>query len=138
MGSDFVLQSPSWPEAKPEGANAWHGRMDAALRKQASPGLRIALGPGGKTEHAFRICRKSEGWLKNLIEVRSQICYVDAMITHVNTSGNNKKVAKLYEVLNEVLEKALHRGFFGTATIELNINDGTIQHIRRKVEQVEN
>jgi hypothetical protein len=59
------------------------------------------------------------------------------MITNTTTLGNNKKVAKVYEVLAEMLEKALHRGFFGTAAIELSINDGTIQHIRRKVEQVE-
>jgi len=31
----------------------------------------------------------------------------------------------------------LKRGFHGTAGLEMTVQDGTIQHIRRKVEQVE-
>jgi hypothetical protein len=50
---------------------------------------------------------------------------------------NAKKVAQLQEALAELLAEALRRGFFGTAAVELSVQDGTIQHIRRKVERIE-
>ena len=58
-------------------------------------------------------------------------------MTHADTTGNAKKVAQLHTALAEMLSDALRRGFFGTAAIELNIQDGTIQHIRRRVERIE-
>ena len=33
--------------------------------------------------------------------------------------------------------RSLRRGFFGTAAVELSVQDGTIQHIRRTMERVE-
>ena len=59
------------------------------------------------------------------------------MMTHGTASGNAKKVAQLQSVMAEILAEALRRGFFGTAAVELSVQDGTIQHIRRKVERVE-
>lgn len=59
------------------------------------------------------------------------------MMTHGNNSGNAKKIAQLRAALEEMLAEALRRGFFGTTAIELSINDGTIQHIRRKVDRIE-
>jgi hypothetical protein len=59
------------------------------------------------------------------------------MMTHGTTPGNAKKVVQLQSVMAEVLAEALQRGFFGTAAVELSVQDGTIQHIRRKVERVE-
>ena len=59
------------------------------------------------------------------------------MITHVTTPGNAKKLAQLHAALSELLKESLQRGFFGTAAVELNIQDGTIQHIRRMVDRVE-
>jgi hypothetical protein len=53
------------------------------------------------------------------------------------TSGNAKKVAQLQSIVAELLAEALRRGFFGTAAVELSVQDGTIQHIRRVVERVE-
>jgi hypothetical protein len=53
------------------------------------------------------------------------------------TQANVKKLAQLQAIMAELLAESLRRGFFGTATVELNIHDGTIQHIRRKVEQIE-
>jgi len=35
------------------------------------------------------------------------------------------------------LEQALRRGFFGQVGVELKIQDGTIQHVCRKLEQIE-
>ena len=59
------------------------------------------------------------------------------MMTHGTTPGNAKKVAQLQPVVAELLAEALRRGFFGTAAIELSVQDGTIQHIRRTVERIE-
>ena len=59
------------------------------------------------------------------------------MMTHGTTSGNVKKVAQLQSIVAELLAEALRRGFFGTAAIELSVQDGTIQHIRRTVERIE-
>ena len=59
------------------------------------------------------------------------------MTTHNTTPVNAKKVAQLQQMVAEILAEALRRGFFGTAAVELSVQDGTIQHIRRKVEQIE-
>lgn len=59
------------------------------------------------------------------------------MMTHGTTAGNAKKVAQLQAIVAEVLAEALRRGFFGTAAVELSVQDGTIQHIRRTVERIE-
>ena len=59
------------------------------------------------------------------------------MMTHAKTTGNAKKVAQLQAVMAEVLTEALRHGFFGTAAVELSVQDGTIQNIRRKVERIE-
>ncbi len=59
------------------------------------------------------------------------------MITHAQTPGNAKKIAQLEAALAELLAEATRRGFFGTAALELSVQDGTIQHIRRKLERIE-
>ena len=59
------------------------------------------------------------------------------MTTHDTTPGNAKKVAQLQSIMAELLVEAMRRGFFGTAAIELSVQDGTIQHIRRTVERIE-
>ncbi len=59
------------------------------------------------------------------------------MITHGTTPGNAKKLAQLQVIVAELLAEALRRGFFGTATVEVSVQDGTIQHIRRTVERIE-
>jgi len=59
------------------------------------------------------------------------------MIARIATPVNEKKMAQLQQALEELLRESLTRGFFGTAGVELNIQDGTIQHIRRKVERID-
>ena len=59
------------------------------------------------------------------------------MMTHEKSPSNVKKVAQLESALAEILAQALRRGFFGTAAVELSVQDGTIQHIRRRVERIE-
>jgi hypothetical protein len=59
------------------------------------------------------------------------------MVTHAATAGNAKKLAQLQAALAEILAEAMRRGFFGTATVEINVQDGTIQSILRRVTQIE-
>lgn len=59
------------------------------------------------------------------------------MMTHSQSPGNMKKLAQLEAALAEILAHVLRRDFFGTAAIELSVQDGTIQHIRRRVERIE-
>jgi hypothetical protein len=58
-------------------------------------------------------------------------------MTKPATTTNAKKVSQLEKVLAEILAATLKRGFFGNATVEVCVQDGTIQHIRRKIEQIE-
>lgn len=51
--------------------------------------------------------------------------------------GNDRKVAQLHVVVTEILTEIMRRGFYGTAGIELKVQDGTIQNIRRRVEKLE-
>jgi len=53
------------------------------------------------------------------------------------TPVNHEKVARAETALGEILAEVLRRDFYGTAAIELSVQDGTIQHIRRKVERIE-
>jgi hypothetical protein len=56
-----------------------------------------------------------------------------AMLKH--TQVNRQKIAKLQEILEALLEKALERGFFGAATVEVRVQDGTIQEIEERIER---
>jgi hypothetical protein len=52
-----------------------------------------------------------------------------------HTHANSQKVAKLYELIDALLDKALERGFFGVATVEVRVQDGTIQEIEERIER---
>jgi hypothetical protein len=53
------------------------------------------------------------------------------------TPANSEKMDQIRSALAEMLAGVLKRGFHGTAALEMTVQDGTIQHIRRKIEQVE-
>ena len=59
------------------------------------------------------------------------------MMTHGTTPTNQRKVTQLQEAVGELLAQVLKQGFFGSAGVELSIQDGTIQTIRRKMERIE-
>ncbi len=59
------------------------------------------------------------------------------MLTLRTTTANQTKVSQVETALAELLAESLRRGFHGKAAIELAIQDGTIQHIRRLVERIE-
>ncbi|NLS92078.1 MAG: hypothetical protein GXX96_07845 [Planctomycetaceae bacterium] len=50
---------------------------------------------------------------------------------------NSEKMEQIRAAMAEILAGVLKEGFHGTAALELTVQDGTIQHIRRKVEQLE-
>ena len=53
------------------------------------------------------------------------------------TQGNSQKLARFQQVWKELLEEVVKHDFYGVATVELKVQDGTIQAVCRKVERVE-
>jgi hypothetical protein len=53
------------------------------------------------------------------------------------TNANHAKLAVVERVLKDQLAAVLTRGFHGIATLELAVQDGTIQHVRHGVERTE-
>jgi hypothetical protein len=59
------------------------------------------------------------------------------MITQVATTANENKTRQVQTALRELLATVLQKGFYGTAGIELAVQDGTIQSIRSRTERIE-
>jgi hypothetical protein len=59
------------------------------------------------------------------------------MATLNASTVNARKKGQLIRALETDLAEVLRRGFFGTVRVELAIQDGTIQQIRRQVERIE-
>lgn len=55
----------------------------------------------------------------------------------IRSPVNCRMVEKLRQTLEALLERSLRRGFFGAAAVEISVQDGTIQHIRCRIEQLE-
>jgi len=58
-------------------------------------------------------------------------------MTPVSTGTNAKKAALAQKVLAEMLAEVLRQGYFGTAVLEITVQNGTLQHIRRKIERID-
>jgi hypothetical protein len=58
-------------------------------------------------------------------------------MTLTESPTNRQKLAQLQTALAELLREALARDFHGTAGVEITVQDGTIQYIRRKIERLE-
>lgn len=65
------------------------------------------------------------------------IATVLSMMTVRETTANRQKLERLNSLLSEMLSEGLQRDFYGTLSLEVAIQDGTIQHLRRRVEQLE-
>ncbi len=59
------------------------------------------------------------------------------MIKPCHTPANELKQSRAVDVWRETLVEVARRGFYGTAGIEISVQDGTIQTIRRIVDQIE-
>ncbi|MBX7074100.1 MAG: hypothetical protein K1X71_13225 [Pirellulales bacterium] len=55
----------------------------------------------------------------------------------LETPINRGKVDQLQRLLSAAFAEVLRRGYYGTASVEISIQDGTIQHIRSKLERIE-
>lgn len=51
--------------------------------------------------------------------------------------ANAKKLMQFEALKTRLFEQSLRRGFYGKIAFEVNIQDGTIQDIRRRVEQID-
>ena len=76
------------------------------------------------------------GWPKVLLKTGPRWAMLTPMMTPTKTPTNQEKVSQLRAALAEILAETLQRGFHGTAGIEVNIQDGTIQTIRHRVERI--
>lgn len=60
------------------------------------------------------------------------------MDTTINsTHGNRIKLSEIETALAELLSETLRRGFHGKAVLELTIQDGTVQYLRRVVDRID-
>jgi hypothetical protein len=60
------------------------------------------------------------------------------MQPHVVTSpANQQKLQLASRAWQELLRQGLQRGFYGSIALELVVQDGTLQHVRRRVERTE-
>ena len=53
------------------------------------------------------------------------------------TAANRQKLDLLNSRWANLLGQALQRGFYGSVAIELAVQDGTIQHVRQRLERIE-
>jgi hypothetical protein len=53
------------------------------------------------------------------------------------TTMSRTKLKKLEEALSALIAGTLHAGFFGSAQLEFNVQDGGIQQIRWRIERIE-
>jgi hypothetical protein len=54
-----------------------------------------------------------------------------------DTAANRQKLELLNSRLASLLRQALQRGFHGDVAIEIAVQDGTIQHVRQRLERIE-
>ncbi len=59
------------------------------------------------------------------------------MTTLERTPVNQARMSQAENAWRTALGDALRRGFYGSVSVEISVQDGTIQHVRRRVEQVE-
>lgn len=57
------------------------------------------------------------------------------MITATGTN-NEKRLSQVEAELAGLLKEILRRGFFGTAGVEVSVQDGVIQHVRSRMEKI--
>jgi hypothetical protein len=50
---------------------------------------------------------------------------------------NRRMIEKADAIWERIKEESLLRGFFGSVAVQLTVQDGTIQHLRKTVEQSE-
>lgn len=59
------------------------------------------------------------------------------MAQRITNEANQRMIQRTQLALDRLLAYTLQRDFFGTVRIELAIQNGTIQHIRQGIDQLE-
>ncbi len=59
------------------------------------------------------------------------------MTTLEHTPVNQAKLSQADSAWRETLSDVLRRGFYGSVTVEVSVQDGTIQYVRRRVERLD-
>jgi len=59
------------------------------------------------------------------------------MKTCCETPGNIARLEQLQTAWSQILREVLQRGVHGTAAIEIVVQDGVIQQLKRRIERVE-
>lgn len=59
------------------------------------------------------------------------------MISKATHNTNEQKLSLVHSALREMLDEALCRGYHGVVAIEVTVQDGIIQYVRRRCERVE-
>ena len=59
------------------------------------------------------------------------------MLMLAETPENVKWISRVEAMWREIQEEVMYRGFHGTASIEVQINDGTIHKVLRRVDRIE-
>jgi hypothetical protein len=49
---------------------------------------------------------------------------------------NQKKIKHLRDTLEEFIAASQRRGFYGTLGVEFSVQDGVIQHVKRRAESI--
>ncbi|MGD9648489.1 MAG: hypothetical protein AB7U73_22455 [Pirellulales bacterium] len=55
----------------------------------------------------------------------------------LESATNQAKLRQAEAALTRLLDDSLRRGFYGTLSLELAVQDGVIQHLRQRLERIE-
>ncbi len=75
-------------------------------------------------------------WLKIIDEIESLIRYNVRMISNRESCRESSKVSQAQAEFAKLLTAAETRGFHGTASITVSVQDGHIQHLRVAVDRM--
>ena len=84
-----------------------------------------------------RCNRKKKRWHKTNLKNRGDFSKLYIMTLSQKSPSNERRIFQLKADLAEVLELALRRGFYGKVGVDLKIQDGTIQQVRKKIQQIQ-
>lgn len=59
------------------------------------------------------------------------------MMINARTAAQDARRRQALEAWEHVLHEVLGGGFYGTAAVEISVQDGALQLIRRRIEQIE-
>jgi hypothetical protein len=86
---------------------------------------------------AWRASAKNFAWPNNFVAEKLEPVTIPIMTTLEHTPTNQTKLTQAQTAWQDLVRQTLRRGFYGSAIIELAVQDGTIQHVRHSIERLE-